>query len=313
MSFIACILIRPTTMMVYAMTVFDSIAASLFEPLRKTSIPLVVGKMQIPAANGLENISSSSTMILGPVVGAELFVRSGLTIALAIDAISYLMSAWLINGARIPQTESSSEFAPTRLKEELINGWRYAVEHDFIARIATLLFVSIICGGLWFPLAPFFVRDVLETGPALVGWQISVFGLGGIAGGLLAPRLSKHFELLRILHWSCLLEAFAMIVYSLVRSPASSTLMIFFWGILVSVIGVCSHSILQARVNEQYLGKVFSFLKQAENSAMLLSMLAAVSLTSIISIPHLFFVSGLSYCVVVGISRSRRGAPASVA
>jgi hypothetical protein len=89
--------------------------------------------------------------------------------------------------------------------------------------------------------------------------------------------------------------------------------MIFFWGILVSVIGVCSHSILQARVNEQYLGKVFSFLKQAENSAMLLSMLAAVSLTSIISIPHLFFVSGLSYCVVVGISRSRRGAPASVA
>ena len=140
-----------------------------------------------------------------------------------------------------------------------------------------------------------------------MGWQSGLFGLGAAIGGLIAPRLVDRFGTGVTLFAAFLGEALNMMLYSIVSRVGISMLVVFVWGVVLSIIVVPFYSILQKIVEERFLGRVFSLIKQGENLAVVLAMVAAALLQGFVATPLIFLFGGLVYFSFTVASSFSRG------
>ena len=309
MIFMLVILVHPTLGVIYLMTALHSVATVFFQPAKSAAVPLIVKQEDLTRANGLEQSAANLILIAGPVLGALLLRQFGLTGSLLIDAASFLVSAVLVATVTIRQVERKKlELSAAGAVSEIREGGRYLMQHPLALHLAFLLFVALSCTSIWIPLAPFFIRDQLGVSEQLLGWQLGLFGLGAAIGGLIAPRLIDRFGTGVTLFAAFLGEALTLMLYGVVSHVGVSMLVVFVWGVILSIIVVPFYSILQKIVEERFLGRVFSLIKQGENLAIVLAMVAAALLQGFVATPLIFLLAGLVYfAFTVGSSFSRGG------
>lgn len=295
---VMAIIAHPTVATVLWAAAFDSIAAALFQPARAAAVPMLVGRERVTEANGLERSTSNMLLVAGPMAGAFLFVELGLAATLWIDAASFLASALFLLG--VPALRGASGDGGSELSlAEIGAGWRHLSRRPLVRQIAVLFLVSMLCCGMWIPLAPFFIRDFLDAPDSALGLQLAAFGLGGVVGGMLAARLADRIDRGMLLVFALLAEGVHMIVYSQVPDLAASCLILASWGATFAIISVASQSLLQIEVEESLLGRVFAILTQGENLAILAAMLLATTLAGGMASPLIFLCAGLVYVVAV--------------
>jgi MFS family permease len=144
------------------------------------------------------------TMSVGPPIGGALVSLVGATVTLAIDAVSFLLSALGIR--RIQQPEP----VPVRRTEkaDITAGWRYILRHR---GLAVLFWNSQIFGGpvmMTSPLLTVLMLRDLGLEPWSYGLSLGVSCLGAVLGARLAPRLTRRYGL----HWM-------LLVFGVLRAP----------------------------------------------------------------------------------------------
>ena len=308
------ILVHPSLGVIYLMTALHSVATVFFQPARSAAIPLIVKQEDLIRANGLEQSAANLTLIAGPVLGAILLRQFGLTSTLLFDAASFLVSALMVARVTIRQVERKQiDLSAASAVNEIKEGGRYLLRHPLALHLTFSLFVALSCTSLWIPLAPFFIRDQLGASEQLMGWQAGLFGLGAAIGGLIAPHLVDRFGTGVTLFAAFLGEALNMMLYSVVSRVGNSMLVIFVWGVILSIIVVPFYSTLQKTVEERFLGRVFSLIKQGENLAVVLAMVAAVLLQGFVATPLILLLAGLVYFAFIVASFFSRGGRALLA
>lgn len=314
MIFMLAILVHPSLIVIYLMTALHSVATVFFQPAKSAAIPLIVKQEDLTRANALEQSAANLTLIAGPVLGAILLRQFGLTATLLFDAASFLVSALMLSRVTIRRVERKQiELSAAGAVNEIKEGGQYLLRHPLALQLTFLLFVALSCTSLWIPLAPFFIRDQLGVSEHLLGWQTGLFGLGAAIGGLIAPRVVERFGTGVTLFAAFLGEAISMMLYSVVSQVGVSMIVVFVWGVVLSIIVVPFYSILQEIVEEQFLGRVFSLIKQGENLAVVLAMVAAALLQGLVATPLIFLIGGLVYFTFTLASSFSRGGRALLA
>lgn len=308
MFFMLVILLRPTLTTIYLMTALHSIATIFFQPAKSAAMPLVVKQDELPQANAIEQSAINVILIAGPIIGAVLLNHFGLTTTLLVDVLSFLVSALLVARATVRHIERKPlELSVSGAMNEIREGCRYLAQHRLALHLNLLLFVALVCTSLWIPLAPFFIRDHLGAPEELLGWQLGLFGFGAVIGGFLAPRVIDRLGIGVTLFAAFVGEALSLMCYGIVANVRGSMLIVFFWGVVLSIIVVPFYSILQRIVDEQFLGRVFSLVKQSENVAIALAMLGAVLLQGFATVSSTFLVAGLVYLSFTVVSSLTEG------
>ena len=302
MVFLSIIIFYPSTTVIFCTMVLHSVAAAIFIPAKSAAVPLIVPPSELTKANSLEQSAANAVMILGPMTGAELFLRIGLKATLFVDICSYALSALLLTQITTRTTAQEKAGLSQFSFREVTTGWRYLVRHQLARHLISLFFVSLLCVGLWLPLVPFFVNGFLGASDRVLGIQFAVFGVGGIVGALYAQKLTGKFGRGYLLFWALLLEATSMLLYSLIPQPLVSIGICFLWGIVVSFILVPYYSIMQETIHEDFLGRVFSIAKQTESIALLLALLLAIYLSTAMSADRVFFLVGAAYFIIIALS-----------
>lgn len=314
MIFMLTILVHPSLTIIYLMTALHSVATVFFQPAKSAAIPLIVKHDDLTKANGLEQSAANLTLIAGPILGAILLRQFGLTATLLFDAASFFVSALMVARVTIRKVERKQiDLSAAGAVNEIREGGQYLLQHPLALQLTFLLFVALSCTSLWIPLAPFFIRDQLGVSEQLMGWQTGLFGLGAAIGGLIAPRVVDRFGTGVTLFAAFFGEALSMMLYSVVSRVGISMLVIFVWGIVLSIIVVPFYSILQQIVEERFLGRVFSLIKQGENLAVVLAMVAAVLLQGFVATPLILLLAGFVYFAFAVASSFSRGGRALLA
>jgi MFS family permease len=293
------ILAAPTYGTICAMAAVHSVATGFFQPARAAALPLAVPREHIVAANSWDQGAANLMFIVGPALGTELLLALGLSWTLIVDGATFLLSASLIPS--LPgDNMRGREPAPLLASavDDIRSGWRYLRTHDLALHLSALFFVSLLCAGLWTPLAPFFVRDYLGGTTRLLGWQFSAFGTGAIFGSMIAPPLVRRCGRGPIVCAGLVGEGVCQTAYAMVPNIAVSTALMFGWGAVVSLIVVPFYSILQTVVDERFLGRVFSTVKQSENLAMAAALGLAIVLQPTLDSHTILLAGGLTYCAL---------------
>jgi predicted MFS family arabinose efflux permease len=164
-------------------------ASVLFQIADHAYLPGLVAREAITRANSSLSATDSVAEVAGPALAGVLFQWFAGPFAVAVNAATYLVSAAFL--AAIARREPAPvAAAPTHWAHDIVDGVRAAVREP---RVAPLLFITgsnALFGSFFAALYVFFALRVLGLTPAMLGVTIGAGGVGGLAGALLAPRLS---------------------------------------------------------------------------------------------------------------------------
>lgn len=309
---------RPPLFVFMVLAGMLGVGQAFFNPAMTGLLPEMVSPERLQQANALRGIASSTGLVLGPSLAGVIVAVGGAGWAIAIDAVTYAISAGCLWSLAIPPRPARGR---SSLLSELAVGW-----HEFRSRSWLWLIVAQFATFNAFSFAPFMVLGALVAHNRLGGagsWGaiLAVFGAGSILGGIVAVRLRVRRPLVVALVGASL---FALPV-ALTALPAPIVLIAGTAGVAgvgIAVFGTLWETTLQRQVPGEVLSRVSSYDWLGSVAFVPLGYIVAAPIAQVIGVRTFLLVSAawavascgavLSAPSVRGVTAARReGEPAA--
>jgi predicted MFS family arabinose efflux permease len=159
-------------------------ATGFFNPASTGLLPALVAPDDLQPANGLRATAMAAGEIVGPIVAGALVASAGAGWALAVDAVTFGISAALLSRLRPP---ARAVRAAVSLLGDLRAGWETFRSRTWVWTFVAAGALGNLLWGAWSALGPI-VADRQLGGAAAWGAVLAAMGAGGIVGGALAIR-----------------------------------------------------------------------------------------------------------------------------
>jgi len=269
---------------VYLVVFVLNASGQFFNPARFATIGDVVhGEEERVRAAGLAEATTSAAGIIGPPIAALLLLTVGFQWALALNAISYLVSYLAIRFLRLapePARPAAAAGRGTSRRSEFSFGLRLLARNRFLV---TLLTVTVICQcgtGAISALNVFFVTTDLHASSRLFGIAETAMGIGFIVGALAAGRMVRWLGA-RTLTWSGLLAAGLLAAaYAMQRSFPAGLVMLAVYAVPIAMLNTAVAPLLLDAAPREYLGRVMAVFMPINQLASMASVVVSGWLTS---------------------------------
>jgi len=247
----------PTMAVILLVAAPTSILRSFFLAGYTASVPALVGRSQIGRANSYFEAVYSAGYIIGPAIAGVLAATIGPGPTLAIDALSFALSAL---GLLLVRRDLR---APVdRPRRRLLTEIREGI--DFIAAEPTLRTVILFWGATSILLAPLVTalavhvtRDLGEP-PSVLGLILASYGVGTVLGSLLTARRIGRGRVAEILLGGNLVIGLALVVVAVSVATPLQIGAAFVAGIAQSMVLVTYITLRTAYSPDDLLGRIGS-------------------------------------------------------
>ena len=185
----------------YAVAALAGAATTLFQIADKAYLPALIGRERLIEGNAKLETTEAIAEITGPGLAGLLVQAITAPLAIAFDALSFLISAVLLGAIRrdeVPAAPETDGIRPT-LMDDLRVGARACILHPLVRPVFVVEAVSAFLNGIFTTLYTVFALKTLDLSPATLGLVISVGGIGALFGAVLADRLARRLGMGRAL------------------------------------------------------------------------------------------------------------------
>lgn len=294
--------------MLVALSAVHGIVSAAGLPAMAGILPSLVPRAELQRANALMSLVRSGLVIVGPTVSALLVVSVGAGSALAVDAVTWLLSAVLLGFVVLPARKREDTGASTWT--ELREGWAFFRSTQWLW-VVVLGFgvLNALHAGPWFTLGPLHAKNTIGEG----GWGLV---LSAEAVGLLAMTLVMlRIPLQRPLLWGMLgISLLGVPIFLLGAQPTVLVLVAaaFVAGAGTEVFGMGWNLAMQENVPDEMLSRVYSYDMLGSYVAMPIGQVAVGPLALAFGYGEVLVVSGVLYvvtCLLVLLSPAVRRLP----
>jgi MFS family permease len=247
----------PTMAVILLVAAPTSILRSFFLAGYTASVPALVGRSQVGQANSYFEAIYSAGYIIGPAVAGVLAATIGPGPTLAIDALSFALSALGLLFVR-RDLRAPVDRPRRRLLTEIREGI------DFIAANPTLRTVILFWGATSILLAPLVTalavhvtRDLGEP-PSVLGLILASYGVGTVLGSLLTARRIGRGRVAEILLGGNLVIGLALVGVAVSVATVLQIAAAFVAGIAQSMVLVTYITLRTAYSPDDLLGRIGS-------------------------------------------------------
>jgi DHA3 family macrolide efflux protein-like MFS transporter len=277
----------------FAVLVIRSFGTGVQTPAVSALLPQIVPPEQLTRVNGIQNSIMSVVTIASPMLSGALLVVSPIQHIFLVDVSTAAVAIGiLLLFLHVQSPERTIPEGPISYLNDLRDGIHYIQKHDFIH----ILFAY--CALFFVFFAPVAFLTPLQTtrsyGPDV--WRLTAievaFSGGMMLGGLLIATWQGFSNKLHTMVFSLIVSGVCIVALGLTPPfwlyLAGMALM----GITMPLFNTPFTVLLQQKVDEQYLGRVFSVFTMISSSAMPLAMLAFGPLADIIQIEWMLLITG---------------------
>ena len=239
----------------YALIFLMGVARTFFNPTIRAAFPSVVGDGDLTRANALISGTFSVSIAIGPVLGGLLVASVGINAALLLDAVTYLISAAFLSRIPLPRPTRDEEAGVVR---DLRNGLGHLARAPVPLGIIVGAFLTVLTINATVPAEAFLAKDTFGTGDVGYGLLVSLWGGGMVLGSALMVALGDRTNLVLVYFLGLLVSALALAAAGFSPTFALALMALVVAGIANGIDNVTTDTILQKRVPEALLGRVFS-------------------------------------------------------
>jgi len=258
-----------------------AILTTFFDSADNAYLPTIVQREHLVDANAALAASGSASEFMAFGISGFLVQLLTAPIAIAVDAISFVVSAVLLGAIRHREDPPPLKADREPVLDEIRDGLRLVI-HDPVLRAfagAQMALAALwgIFGATWF----LFVLDELELGPAVLGVIAGVGGFSSFIGAILAARATRRWGVGPVAVVAMLLSAIGNAFIPL--APAGLPLVAIACLVTqqlvadsaVTVYDITEASVRQTLVRDRALGRVSSTFHVAAMLSQLTATLAA--------------------------------------
>jgi MFS family permease len=195
--------------------------------------------------------------MVGPALGGLLVASIGVDAAFLADAATYLVSAILLSRVPLPRLRRESEEEEGFVRE-LRSGFGYLIGARIPLAIVVGAFLTILTINATVPAEVFLAKETFGAGDAGYGLLVSLWGGGMVLGSAMMAVLGDRINLVLFYFLSIFVGAFALVGTGLAPAFVLALGALTVEGAATGIDNVATDTILQKRVPEAFLGRVFS-------------------------------------------------------
>jgi len=247
----------PTMVVILLVAAPMSVLRSFFLAGYTASVPALVGRSQVGRANSYFEAIYSMGYIVGPAIAGILASTIGPGQTLAIDAVSFALSALGLAFVR-RDLRAPVDRPRQRLLTEIREGIDFIVAHPSLRSV--ILFwgaTSILTAPLVTALAVHVTRDLREPA-SILGLILAAFGVGTVAGSLVVARRIGRGHLGQILLGGNLVMGVSLLVMGLTAEVPVQVGAGFVAGVAQSMVLVTYITMRTAYSPDALLGRIGS-------------------------------------------------------
>jgi dTMP kinase len=257
----------------YAATVLIECVTLFWSPAKEATVPNLVPKNRLENANQVSLFAAYGTaplaaalfsllsiFITGISTALSLGENSAVDLALYINALSFLFSAFTIFNLEIPKEHLKKPEASSSIVSSLLDGGKFVSSSKIVRGLIVGLLGAFVAAGAVIGLARTFVGD-LAGGDAAYGLLFcSVFT--GLATGIsLGPKVFAQFSRRRLFGAALTAAGFLLVVLSLLQNLVLAIFVVVVLGIFSGVSWVTGFTMLGMEVTDELRGRVFAFIQ----------------------------------------------------
>ena len=179
--------------LLYSVAFLVGVGTVVFNLAYVSCLPSVVRRDQLIEGNGKLEMSASTAQVAGPAAGGALIGWFTGPVAILIDAISYLFSAWFILRMRVTESSLHSVESRERIHHEISTGIAIVLRNATLRAIAASGATVSFFGHMFLAVYILFLTGSLGLGATAVGLVFALGGVGALLGAVIAGRLAERF------------------------------------------------------------------------------------------------------------------------
>jgi DHA3 family macrolide efflux protein-like MFS transporter len=294
---------KPPYWVVFIVLGIRSVAGVFHTPAIQAIIPMLVPQDQIMQANSVKQFLQTSSLFLGPVIGAAIFAAWPMGFILLTDFAGALISCSVVAIIKIPElTREQKE--TTHFFSEVKEGIEEYLKDK---RLFSVTLVTIICFIFILPeeaLYPLVVSNVFNG----TEWHISVvnviFCLGMMVGAVGIGRFSKRIKnKLSMSIFGLLVLAVVSVIWGILPHNTIGFLLFiglcFFVGVGINIHSIPYVSYLQENIPPEKQGRVLSLYGSITSISLPFGLIIAGPVAEIFGVMFYFIFAGIVSIIAV--------------
>lgn len=268
-------------------------------PAVSAILPQIVPEKELTRINGLNGSIQAVVMLVSPMVSGVLLNFATMEAIFLIDVVTaivaILIMAFLL---QVPTHEKASQDQVSNYFQDLLLGFLYIKNHTFIKKLF-----------LYFSMAYLMAAPVSFLSPLQVArtfgddvWRLTAievtFSVGMMAGGLLVASWGGFKNRIHSIVFAIAIMGLCTFGMGIIPNFWIYLFLMAVIGVVIPLLSAPSTVLLQEKVEEAYLGRVFGVQSMIVTLMMPLGMLVFGPLADRMAIEILMVVSGLFMVVV---------------
>lgn len=307
---VALILLGDHVAAVYVVAFGLSLGAVFFNPAANSVLPALVRDDELVAANsGVWMAAVLSQIALAPLAGV-LYAALGPSVAFGINAASFVLSAFVLLGVRVPpgigSTERRGFFA------DAIAGLQVLGTDRLLRALGLGQLLAALSAGATSALLVVLAREHLALPPSGYGLLLGAIGVGAALGPLLLTRLMSNPRRPAFVFGPYVVRGLVDFALAAFTALPVALVALAIYGLGTSSGAVTFNSLLQAHTSQHLRGRIFAGFDMLWQLGRLVSLLVGGLLAAAIGIQAVYYLGGalLLLAALIGWNAMRRGSTA---
>ncbi|MCM3439447.1 MFS transporter [Metabacillus halosaccharovorans] len=282
------------TWLLFVMAAVRAFGTGIQTPAVGAILPQIVPKDKLTKVNGANGSIQAIIMFVSPMVSAALLATTSIEIIFFIDVITAVIAIFtLLAFLKISTHEKAAEKQTTSYFSDFKQGLQYINNHAFLKTFFLFFAVFFV---LMAPAAFLTPLQVTRTFGDDV-WKLTAieiaFSIGMMIGGGIIASWGGFPNKVKTMAFSSLIMG--VCTFALGATPIFWLYLIFMalFGVAMPIFNTPTTVLLQEKIEEEYLGRVFGVMGMISTSMMPIGMLIFGPIADIIRIEWLLIGTGL--------------------
>ena len=189
-------------------------------------LPRLVPRDELILANARLDRTDAAAQTLGPALGGGLVAVVGAPVAIAVDAVSYVVDAVLNAGLRVE--EPSPDRTATRdLRGEAREGLRWTYRHRTLGPLAVATHVWFVANAAGLTVLSVLALRTIGLSSVVFGLLVATGGVATLAGASAAPAIGRRIGVGPAIVWSRALYPLAWLLVAIAPQVAGGAAVLF--------------------------------------------------------------------------------------
>lgn len=288
-----------STGILIAITMINSTLESFREPAAAAIVPQLLDEDKYTIGIGLNNSLTRVAEIAGLILAGGIIGLLGAMGALAIDALTFLVSAVFIGLITLKEANVRMAFHSKTILLDMKDGVRYLLNNRLLMML-TLIGMIVNCALV--PISAFcvpYVTDFLHAGPEVLSiiQLIQVVGIG--LGAFLTPKLSRLTnKSILIIGGSSMGLAMCSLWFYPYLAPsvfaiALTLVSVFVFGFSIGAINVVFGASVMRLIPKEMMGRIKGIRSAILVATMPVASFACSLISNFVSVPSTIAIAGL--------------------